>query len=249
MKRLFLIILFLCSQAHAANELNAFSPGISTAYSVVREIDGDVWYVSGQVFEAWGTAARTAADYDIALVDKSGGMFVGTMDTNIGAGYYHVVSHYQVGGSPADSDPAVWHEYGYWSGSIWEPYTQKTIEDKVDALNDLSAAQVNAEADTALADYDPPTKAELDAGFAALNDPTVDEIWAKAMVDIATGAPSATCSVLVAINYIFESWRNKTETTNNEIAVYKDDGTTKLVESDIGDNGTTFTKGEYGAPD
>lgn len=36
------------------------------------------------------------------------------------------------------------------------------------ALNNLSAAAVNAEVDTALADYDPPTKAELDAGFAAL---------------------------------------------------------------------------------
>lgn len=34
----------------------------------------------------------------------------------------------------------------------------------------ITAATVNAECDTALADYDPPTKAELDAGFAALND-------------------------------------------------------------------------------
>lgn len=33
----------------------------------------------------------------------------------------------------------------------------------VTGFNDLSAAQVNAEVDTALADYDPPTKAELDA--------------------------------------------------------------------------------------
>jgi hypothetical protein len=39
----------------------------------------------------------------------------------------------------------------------------------VTGFNDLSAAQVNAEVDTALADYDPPTKTELDAGFAALN--------------------------------------------------------------------------------
>ncbi len=41
-------------------------------------------------------------------------------------------------------------------------------------LNDLSAAQVNAEADTALADYDAPTKAELDTGLAAV--PTLTEI-------------------------------------------------------------------------
>lgn len=36
------------------------------------------------------------------------------------------------------------------------------IKGAVDGLNDLSAADVNAEVDTALADYDPPTKSELD---------------------------------------------------------------------------------------
>lgn len=40
----------------------------------------------------------------------------------------------------------------------------------ITGFNDLSAAQVNAEADQALADYDAPTKAELDSGLAALND-------------------------------------------------------------------------------
>jgi len=36
------------------------------------------------------------------------------------------------------------------------------------ALNDLSAAQVNAEMDTALSDYDPPTKAELDTAVTTI---------------------------------------------------------------------------------
>jgi hypothetical protein len=43
-------------------------------------------------------------------------------------------------------------------------------------LNNLSSADVNAACDTALADYDAPTKAELDAGFAALNDISVSDI-------------------------------------------------------------------------
>lgn len=47
---------------------------------------------------------------------------------------------------------------------------EKDVLDAVNALNDLSAAQVNTEVDTALADYDAPTKAELDSGFAGLND-------------------------------------------------------------------------------
>lgn len=48
--------------------------------------------------------------------------------------------------------------------------TGTTLDDKLDAistliggLNDLSEAQVNAQVDQALADYDPPTKSEMDA--------------------------------------------------------------------------------------
>ena len=47
----------------------------------------------------------------------------------------------------------------------------------------LTAAGVNTEVDTALADYDGPTKAELDAGFAALNDLSAAEV--NAQVDTA----------------------------------------------------------------
>jgi hypothetical protein len=82
----------------------------------------------------------------------------------------------------------------------------------------------------------------------ALATDAVTEIWAKAMSDIAAGNPSATCSVLTAINYLYEAWRNQTETTATEIAVYKDDASTKMVESTISDDGTTFTKGEYRNP-
>lgn len=53
-------------------------------------------------------------------------------------------------------------------GGGWTVETLKAISDAIAALNDLSAAQVNAEVDTALADYDGPTKAEMDAGFLAL---------------------------------------------------------------------------------
>lgn len=52
----------------------------------------------------------------------------------------------------------------------------------VSDLNDISTAEVNTECDTALTDYDAPTKAELDSGFAALNDPTAASI-ADAVLD------------------------------------------------------------------
>lgn len=56
---------------------------------------------------------------------------------------------------------------------------EKDVLDAVNALNDLSAAQVNTEVDIALADYDAPTKAELDSGFAALNDLSAAEVNAE----------------------------------------------------------------------
>jgi hypothetical protein len=43
----------------------------------------------------------------------------------------------------------------------------------------LTAAQVNAEVDTALADYDAPTKAEMDSGLAGLNDLSAAEVNAE----------------------------------------------------------------------
>ena len=136
MKRAIILSLLLCSMAQGANEIRAIVPGASlTTYHTVREIDGDIWYPTGQVFEAFGTAARTMADYDVAMVDKSGGFFVGTMDTNISAGQYYVVTHLQMGGSPADTDPAVWQEYGDWSGSTWVPATI-TPADVADAVWD-----------------------------------------------------------------------------------------------------------------
>jgi hypothetical protein len=62
--------------------------------------------------------------------------------------------------------------------------TGTSIPALIAALNDLSAAQVNAEVDTALADYDPPTraeatadKAELAAAVAAV--PTAGEIHSE----------------------------------------------------------------------
>ncbi|KKN75799.1 hypothetical protein LCGC14_0376750 [marine sediment metagenome] len=78
----------------------------------------------------------------------------------------------------------------------------------------------------------------------ALKADAVDEIWAKAMSDLAQGAPSATASVLVAINWLYEAFRNKSKTTATRITIYKDNTTTELARSTISDDATTFTKGE-----
>lgn len=50
--------------------------------------------------------------------------------------------------------------------------TGTTLPGLISALNNLSAADVNAEVDTALADYDGPTKAEMDSGFTEIKGAT-----------------------------------------------------------------------------
>lgn len=139
--------------------------------------------------------------------------------------------------------------------AAWDAEVESEVEDAVGAdvtsiladtgTDGVIVASVNADAIEA---GDFKTDA-IDAD--ALNTDAVAEIWAKALSDLAAGVPSATASVLTAINYLYEAWRNKTVTdgTNSEVVIYKDDGNTKLVESDISDDGTDFTRGEMGAPD
>ncbi len=88
-----------------------------TLYSVIRNAANLVWYISGQVFEAWGTGARDADDYDIALTGDDGGRYGGNFDTNIAEGEYTYQNFVRVGGSAADGDPMVGGGDMIWTGS------------------------------------------------------------------------------------------------------------------------------------
>lgn len=77
---------------------------------------------------------------------------------------------------------AVWDEAkaGHVSaGSFGEEVQSHALSSEISALNDISTAQVNAEVDAALADYDGPTKAELDSGLAGLNDISAAQVNAE----------------------------------------------------------------------
>ena len=78
----------------------------------------------------------------------------------------------------------------------------------------------------------------------ALATDAVDEIWAKAMVDIAA-VPGMTASVLDAINWLFALSRNVVTQTATTTLVKKGDGTTTLGTSTVSDDGVTFTRGEF----
>lgn len=57
------VLCVLCGPAYGTNEIRSFNAGATTCFAVVRNTSGQVWYVTGQVFETWGTAERTMADY------------------------------------------------------------------------------------------------------------------------------------------------------------------------------------------
>ncbi len=100
-----------------ANEIHANYTSGNTLYAVVRDGAGNVWYVAGQIFEAWGTSGRTADDYDIGLTDKSGSRYVGNYDGNVPVGMYSVQIFLQAGANPADGDSLIADEEIFWSGT------------------------------------------------------------------------------------------------------------------------------------
>lgn len=139
-----------------SDEIHIDYPSGSTLYAVVRNSAGNVWYVVGQAFEAWGTGSRDADDYDIALTDKSGSRYVGTFDANISAGTYSIQIFRQAGANPADTDRFVGGRAIYWDGSAEMNIstldtivdailvdTGTTIPDKLDDLSGEGAAVLN----------------------------------------------------------------------------------------------------------
>jgi len=144
----------------------------------------------------------------------------------------------------------------------------ETVEDyKADVSGLAVEANVETHVTNSLNSYDPPTRAELTndknaiisevnangAKIDALNDLSAEEVNAEVadvlktdtVAEMSQGAPPATPTMEQILNYLYRKFRNKTETTATEDAVYDDAGTTKLFKSTISDDGETFTKGKY----
>ena len=96
--------------------------------------------------------------------------------------------------------------------------TGTTIPATLSGLNDLSAAQVNAEV--------------LDV----LNTDTFAE---------PSAVPAATASLVDKLGWVTMVSRNRLTQTATTSTVFADDGSTSVATSTVSDNGTTFTKGEF----
>ena len=82
--------------------------------------------------EVWGTGARDADDYDVAMSEEGGsGHYTGDFASGgaIGSGTYHIVVYNRATGVPIDSDAALAQGEIYWNGTTEE--TLQTILDKL----------------------------------------------------------------------------------------------------------------------
>ena len=96
--------------------------------------------------------------------------------------------------------------------------TTTNIPALIAALNDLSAAQVNAE--------------------------VVDALSTDTYAEPTQGTPGATIALADKINYLYKAWRNKSTQTATTYSLYNDDTATVDHKATVSDDGTTATKGE-----
>ena len=93
-----------------------------------------------------------------------------------------------------------------------------------------------------------PTIGDLTATMkASINTEIVDVIKVDTVAEMAQGILPVAPTIEGILNTLYRKLRNKSETTENEDSVYNDAGTIKLIKATLSDNGTTFTKGEYGS--
>ena len=93
-----------------------------------------------------------------------------------------------------------------------------TTNTDVAALNDLSAAQVNAE--------------------------VVDALNVDTYAEPGQGTPAATASIVDKLGYLFKQWRNKTDNDGVTVQLYNDDTTTVDQKRGVAETGGTVTKNE-----
>jgi hypothetical protein len=147
-----------------------------------------------------------------------------------------------------------------------------SVTSAISALNDISAAEVNAEVDTAIVDAALATAAALDtvdtnvdailvdtgttlpAQISALNDVSAAEVNAEIVDALATdtyseptGIPGATVSLADKISRLYMAMRNRIDVTASEKIVY-DDSDNAEWKHNLSDDGTTYTESEATTP-
>ncbi len=80
---------------------------------------------------------------------------------------------------------------------------------------------------------------------AEVNSEVADVLNTDTISQMAQQLPPSTPTFREAIMYLYQYFRNKRTQTSSEIKMYAEDETTVIAKSTIGDDATTFTKGEF----
>jgi hypothetical protein len=212
-----------------ANSVSNIGSGVITAASIATDAIGAAELADGAITAAtfatgaidaaalaadagteigtavWATAARslTVLDEDSTTLD---------LDTTIRAAVGLAAANLdtQIGDLPTNAELAT-------SQASADDATLSAIA----ALNNLSAAQVNAE--------------------------VLDVLATDTYAEPGVGVPTSTTTLAAKINYLYKAWRNKVTQTATTYTLYGDDASTAHQAATVSDDGTTFTKGEVGS--
>ena len=118
------------------------------------------------------------------------------------------------------------------------------------ALNNLSSAQAQSAAAAALAAYDPPTKAELDAAVSGvtvtgISSAAIDSILDEPITEPAGVFTWAGATLRNIIGWLGALNRNKLTQTSSVQTLRNDADDASIATADLSDDGTTATRGEW----
>lgn len=118
----------------------------------------------------------------------------------------------------------------------------------ISALNDVSAADVNAQCDTAISDAALATAASIaalnDISAADVNAQVLDVLNVDTFSEPGQGAPPASPTMREMFHYVYKSWRNRKVQDATTWELYDNAGTTVDQKATVSDDGTDFEKGE-----
>lgn len=126
-----------------ANELQiSFRPN-QTVYFLIRNRVGQIWSTSGGTgaFTAYQTANYT--DYSITGTQQgsASAMYTGSVPAGLLPGVYGVLGKQQLGGSVAESDPALGSENYQWNGTVTLPLSDLATSGQIGTIAPIRAAR------------------------------------------------------------------------------------------------------------
>lgn len=192
----------------------------TTAFATAEAVADAVWNEATTGHTTSGTfGEQCATDIDAILVDTGttldgrlpAALVSGRIDASVGAMAANVLTATAINADAITAAKVA-------ADVTTEIQSGLATAASIAALNNLSAAQVNAE--------------------------VVDALATDTYAEPGQGTPAATTSLAAKINYLYKNWRNRKTQTSTTWSLYNDDATTVDQKSTVADDGTTGSKTE-----